>query len=145
VLQVSADLWVETLGHFRNCGQGKAECVAYLVGRIEEEHPVKTVHPQHASSARFYELDEGWLNDFWIGLARDHERVLIQVHTHAGLAFHSPTDDAWPIVHTAGFLSLVLPGFALDDACLRDAFLAELQPDGTWRQVPVASRISVGG
>jgi hypothetical protein len=34
-----------------------------------------------------------------------------QLHTHPGAAFHSGTDDEFPIVRTPGFLSIVLPEF----------------------------------
>ncbi|MBB6305598.1 Mov34/MPN/PAD-1 family protein [Rhizobium leucaenae] len=39
-------------------------------------------------------------------------RVLAQVHSHPGRAFHSEADDEWAIVRHAGALSLVLPRFA---------------------------------
>ncbi|MHC2297262.1 hypothetical protein ACVJBD_001468 [Rhizobium mongolense] len=39
-------------------------------------------------------------------------RVLAQIHSHPGRAFHSEADDEWAIVRHAGALSLVLPRFA---------------------------------
>jgi hypothetical protein len=45
----------------------------------------------------------------------EHRQVLAaQVHTHPGRAYHSDTDDAFPIVTTLGGLSIVLPDFAVD-------------------------------
>ena len=39
------------------------------------------------------------------------ERLAIQVHSHPTEAFHSDTDDTYPIVTTLGGLSLVVPTF----------------------------------
>ena len=57
-----------------------------------------------------------------------------QVHTHPGAAFHSPTDDAWPIVHLEGFLSLVLPDFGLGPVGLARSYLAEMGCDGDFHE-----------
>lgn len=43
----------------------------------------------------------------------EHRQVLAaQIHTHPGRAYHSDTDNAFPIVTTLGGLSIVLPDFA---------------------------------
>src|SRR5260370_111004 len=73
----------------------------------------KAVHPEHEAHVGGFVLDDHWLNDFWCSLAQENLGVRIQVHTHPGEAFHSPTDDAYPMIHTVGFLSLVIPNFAL--------------------------------
>ena len=82
-----------------------------------------------------------WLNDFWFCLAQANLGVRIQAHTHPGEAFHLPTDDAFPIIHTIGFLSLVIPNFALGPIGFENAYLAEIQEDGCWREVAIAKRI----
>ena len=48
-----------------------------------------------------------------MGLA-DEEAVTIQVHTHEGTAFHSPTDDHKAIVDRQWALSVVVPNFCRD-------------------------------
>ena len=60
---------------------------------------------------------------------------------HPAEAFHSPTDDAFPMIHTVGFLSLVIPNFALGPIGFQDAFLTEIQADGHWREVPIGERL----
>ena len=62
---------------------------------------------------------------------------------HPGAAFHSGIDDDWPIVQTAGFLSLVIPRFALGKIGFDGAYLAELDDNGVWREVDVRARIDV--
>jgi hypothetical protein len=39
------------------------------------------------------------------------ERIVAQVHSHPGEAFHSDVDDRYPVVHHQGAYSLVVPDF----------------------------------
>jgi hypothetical protein len=86
-------------------------------------------------------VNNRWLDEFWFALAREELGVRIQVHTHPAEAFHSPSDDAFPIIHTTGFLSLVIPNFALGPIGFAGAYLAEIQEDGSWRQVHIDERL----
>ena len=88
-------------------------------------------------------LDDAWLSEFWLRLADQNLGIRIQVHTHPGAAFHSQIDDEFPIIHSPGFLSLVIPNFAFGPVGFDDAYLSEIQPDGRWREVPIAERIVV--
>ncbi|MBX9460687.1 MAG: hypothetical protein KL785_05895 [Brevundimonas sp.] len=67
----------------------------------------------------------------------------VQVHTHPGAAYHSATDDAFPLIHTPGYLSLVIPRFATGPADFTDAFLAEIQPDGRFREVDIPTVLEI--
>lgn len=42
------------------------------------------------------------------------EMVAVQVHAHPSDAYHSTTDDAFPIITTIGGLSIVAPNFCRD-------------------------------
>ena len=101
------------------------------------------VHPEHKATAISFDLNDAWLTAFWGKLAQQNAGVRVQIHTHPGAAFHSGTDDDWPIVQTPGFLSLVIPRFALGEVGFEGAYLAELAEDGNWRQVDVRARIEV--
>jgi hypothetical protein len=141
---VSRDLLVRTFDHFRRCGQGRRECQALWIGPWHSPDLVTdVVHPSHSANAQGFLLDARWLNRFWLELAAKDQGVRIQVHTHPGPAFHSPTDDTYPIVHTPGFLSLVIPNFALGPVGLQAAYLTEIQPDGRWRQVRPTERLEI--
>lgn len=85
-------------------------------------------------------MDSKWLNAFWLSLARNNHGVRVQIHTHPGEAFHSLTDDTYPIIHTPGFLSLVIPNFATGPVWFKDAFLTELQSSGHWEEVSISER-----
>jgi len=47
------------------------------------------------------------------------------------------------IIHTPGFLSLVIPDLALGDIGVDRAFLAERGHDGRWHEVSIAARLTV--
>lgn len=86
-------------------------------------------------------LDDQWVSEFWLELGDVNMGIRVQVHTHPGEAFHSPTDDAFPIIHKPGFLSLVIPNFGLGPVGFDEAFLTEIQPDGRWQEVAIPSRL----
>jgi hypothetical protein len=130
------------LRELRACGAGRNECVAYWVGPADDAAFVDAVvHPEHTATPAHYEIDQTWLHHFWLGLARTSRCVRVQVHTHGGRAGHSLTDDRWPLVHTAGFLSLVVPHFAAGASHGNEMFLAELDSGGIWRSVSPRERL----
>jgi hypothetical protein len=132
----------QTFERFRGCGEGRRECQVLWVSPWDApDIIIKAVHPEHEGHVGGFVLDDRWLNDFWFSLAQESLGVRIQVHTHPGEAFHSPTDDAFPIIHSIGFLSLVIPNFALGPIGFEDAFLTEIQADGRWREVAIAERL----
>jgi hypothetical protein len=139
---VPEDVWTATLERLRSCGGARRECVVYWVGSGAAGAIARAVHPVHTATPVHYQVDDAWLTRFWVDLATTAEQVRAQVHTHGGRASHSPTDDKGALVYQEGFLSLVLPGFAMRDDCKEDAFLAELDSTGSWRRVPVRERLA---
>lgn len=134
MIVLAPDIWSRTLSELRVCGGTGRECVAYWTGPLAEPSIVDEIdHPRHSATVGSYELEPAWLHAFWVQLHRRQREVRVQVHTHASVAFHSYTDDNWPIVHTPGFLSLVIPNFATHfDAS--ELFLAEIDGSGVWHQ-----------
>lgn len=53
-----------------------------------------------------------------------------QVHSHPGSAYHSDTDDDYPICTQQGSLSLVVPNFASGDPPLNEWACYRLGPNG---------------
>jgi hypothetical protein len=134
VLLLSQQLLHSTLQTLRRCGGSKDECVAYWSGPLSAGGVVDGVlHPRHRASPQHYEVEPSWLNETWLALAREGRTLRAQVHTHTHRAFHSSSDDRFPIVQSAGFLSLVLPDHGRRDD-LHGAYLCELTSQGTWRQ-----------
>ncbi|MGH2724364.1 MAG: Mov34/MPN/PAD-1 family protein [Actinomycetota bacterium] len=113
------------------CGQGRRECVVYLTAaRGHPDQVVGYIHPSHQATAVSTEVDQEELGRVWDELRSTGRMIVCQVHTHPGTAFHSGTDDHYPVVHSVGFLSLVLPGYA--DRGLKGAHLAVYQGGGRW-------------
>jgi hypothetical protein len=142
--QINRGMLESTFEHFRRCGGGRKECQAFWLSSWDRPEIISSVvHPEHAAHFGGFVLDDDWLNAFWLKLGNINSGVRVQVHTHPREAFHSPTDDAFPIIHKPGFLSLVIPNFALGAVGFKDAFLTEIQPNGRWRQVSIESRLVV--
>lgn len=143
-VRLSGQLFAETFDHLRTCGDGRRECQALWVGPWSDPDRItRVVHPRHSASAVGFRLDEAWLTAFWSSLAEAGEGVRVQIHTHPGAAFHSATDDAFPILATPGFLSLVIPRFALGPVGFEMAFLARFDEDHRWREVPISDHLEV--
>ena len=133
----------ETFKHFRQCGDGRDECqILWLSSWDKSEAISKVVHPKHAAHRGGFlcSMTAGSTTFGW-SWSDTNMGIRFQVHTHPGEAFHSKTDDDYPIIHKPGFLSLVIPGFGLGPVGFKDAYLTEIQSDGRWQEVPVPSRL----
>lgn len=118
---------------FRDCGAGRAECVVYWCASLDQPDVLtRAVHPVHRAGPGWYEVDSAWVTSFFLDLRCARETARAQVHTHPRQADHSRTDDRFALVPAAGFLSLVIPRFALGPAGFADAALVRMRPDGTW-------------
>ena len=134
----------QTFATFRSCGENQRECQLYWLSPWANPNVLTEVtHPKHWSSRYGLRIESDWINQFWNDMAERGLGVRLQVHTHPAEAFHSATDDAYPLLFDAGFLSLVIPDFAMGPVGFRNAYLTEIQPDGSWRQVPIRERIIV--
>jgi hypothetical protein len=142
--QLPRALLERTFLHFRNCGEGRRECQALWVGPWAHPHLItEVVHPRHNASPVGFQLENEWLSEFWTHLSVENLGIRVQCHTHPGAAYHSATDDAYPILHTPGFLSLVIPAFAAGPVGFDHAFLARIDEQGRWREVRIADHLEI--
>jgi hypothetical protein len=80
---------------------------------------IRTAHVPKQTS---YQTEDGLLvrvdgpalHELNMWLFENHEMLGVQVHAHPSDAYHSQTDDAFPIMTTLGGLSIVAADFALD-------------------------------
>lgn len=143
MIAVSAQLIADTFAIFRDCGGGRRECVAYWLGPAATPGKVdEVIHPKHTSMDGGYQIDDQWLTTFWFTLARQRRSVRVQIHTHPREAFHSSTDDAWALIDTPGFLSIVIPHYGLGSVGLDGAYLAE-RSGREWREVAASTRLDI--
>jgi hypothetical protein len=61
--------------------------------------------------------------------------LIAQIHSHPSEAYHSETDDTYPIATTAGALSIVVPDFAIRPFRLNDCAVYRLLPKQGWVHV----------
>ena len=64
------------------------------------------------------------------------EMYVSRIHSHPGLAFHSPADDSNPAITYPGALSIVVPFFGLGLRHGLDACAVFLRHEGAWVEVP---------
>lgn len=139
---VSIGLVQETFDHLRRCGDGQRECQVLWLSPWHAPYVItEVIHSKHTASSVGFHVDEAWLTWLWMRLARSKTGVRVQVHTHPGHAFHSHIDDHWPLIHTAGFLSLVVPNFATGPVGFDGAHLVEVAADGRWQRVRVTEKL----
>jgi hypothetical protein len=67
-------------------------------------------------------------------LYEQEQTLAVQIHTHPRRAYHSTTDDTYPIVTQRGGLSLVVPDFAVAGVRGGGTALYRLGEDG-WRRL----------
>lgn len=111
----------------------------------QSEFDVRTMH---VPRQRAYRLPDGLcvrveadeLHRLNVWLFEHEERLAIQIHAHPTEAYHSETDDTFPIVTTRGGLSLVVPDFAQHGVRGRGTALYRLSPSGWDELSPDTSR-----
>jgi len=133
MLKITQEVLEKSFAALRTCGLGRSECVVFWIGPLERpEHVDQVVHPRHTATSVGYDVDPMWSGELWLDLAERARTVRAQVHTHPGAAFHSARDDSLPLIHTEGYLSLVIPRFASGPVSLGDVHLAERNSEGKW-------------
>ena len=80
-------------------------------------------------------VDGSELHRLNVWLYEAAEVIGVQVHSHPGDAYHSETDDAYPIATLEGSLSLVLPYFGRDGFISNDIAAYRLFQGG-WLEIP---------
>jgi hypothetical protein len=135
VLTLPDALLLATFDQLRGCGDGRRECVAYwCADTATPDVLTRVVHPDHTAAGGGYEVDDAWVMQFLVALHQTGETVRVQIHTHPRGAGHSWIDDAYALVPAQGFLSLVVPDFALRAVGLDATHLVEMTADGGWAE-----------
>lgn len=115
---VPSDIVEGTDKHLRVAGQRGAECFVLWSGIVSgATFHVRTMHVPQQTAYRFPEgicvrVEGPELHRLNVWLFQHGEQLGVQVHSHPTDAYHSETDDAYPIVTVRGALSIVVPDFA---------------------------------
>jgi hypothetical protein len=115
---VPPDIAAETDVRLRAAGQQGLECFVLWTGVCDGNTFV--VRTLHVPEQMAYKLSTGLcvrvegdaLHRLNMWLYEHGEQLAVQVHAHPTDAFHSDTDDTYPIVTVRGGLSIVVPDFA---------------------------------
>ena len=106
-----------TDAQLREAGSIGTERFVLWSGTVEQSaFFVRTMHVPRQTA---YQLPDGLcvrvegdeLHRLNVWLFENQQRLAVQVHAHPTDAYHSETDDTYPIVTTRGGLSLVVPDF----------------------------------
>jgi hypothetical protein len=121
---------------------GSRGCEAFVLWSGTVSQHIFNVHTIHVPKQVAYKSEEGvcvrvdgdelhrlnrWLYD-------SGETLAVQIHTHPTDAYHSDTDDAFPIVTLLGGLSIVVPDFAAQGMETRGVAAYRLGVEG-WREL----------
>jgi hypothetical protein len=131
---------VETEEHLRLSGERGLELFVLWSGRFRgSAFNVQTAHVPRQTS---YQLESGLLvrvdgealHELNAWLYEHEEMLAIQVHAHPTDAFHSETDDTYPIVTEQGSMSIVAAYFC-QDGLLSDGAAAFRLGERGWRKL----------
>lgn len=102
----------------QDAGKERFEAVALLAGAVNGNIAIITdaILPRQTSyklsSGLMYSVEGDELHRINVWLYKNKLKLLAQIHSHPQEAYHSETDDEFPIVSTEGGLSIVVPNFA---------------------------------
>jgi hypothetical protein len=125
----------------KKAGKKSYEAVALFAGKIEGHNAVVTevICPlQESSRSRYglmYTVDGKELHRINLWLYENKLRLIAQIHTHPTEAYHSETDDEFPIVTTLGSLSIVVPYFAKGKLDYLDWAYYRLFSETSWEEL----------
>jgi hypothetical protein len=129
----------ETEAALRRRGAEGYECFVLWSGRQSDS--TFSVRTTHVPAQTSYQLPEGLLvrvdgpalHALNLWLFENEETLGAQVHAHPSRAYHSATDNTYPIVTTVGGLSLVAPDFCAGGLLCRGIAGYRLTPNGWYR------------
>jgi hypothetical protein len=140
VISVRATIVHETEEYLRRAGRRGLELFVLWSGTMDQsEFAVRTVHVPRQTSYRLksglmVRVDGDALHQLNSWLYVHKEILAVQVHAHPTDAFHSETDDTYPIVTATGSLSIVAADFCRD-GLISDASAVYRLGDQGWDEL----------
>lgn len=104
----------------RAAGGDRAECFVLWTGvAAGVTFEVRTAHVPRQKAYRFesgvcVRVEGPELHKLNVWLYEHVEQLAVQIHSHPEEAYHSDTDDTYPIVTVRGGMSIVVPNFGRD-------------------------------
>ena len=135
---VPRNILVESAELLRSLSAGIQESVVLWAGTAQEREAVvrRIVVPRQCSTAYHFDvpLDERLRIAQEFAISR--EKLLVQLHTHPGKAFHSPIDDRRALPRHTGALSIVVEDFAAKwQGDLQEVSINRHIGEGVWSEL----------
>lgn len=125
--------------HLRDAGKRGFEGVALWSGNFLSEDTFEiraTIIPNQKTysgeDGLLYIVGEDELYRINLWLYEKKQTLITQIHSHPGEAYHSKTDDAFPIIARMGGVSIVVPDFGFRAFTLEDWAVYRLFPQKGW-------------
>lgn len=135
--------------HLRACGHRGVEGVALWAGVLQGQDFIvtETIIPKQqglrSDKGLAYVVDGEELHRLNVWLYQNKLKLGAQIHSHPGEAYHSDTDDAYPIVAEQGAFSLVVPDFGFGAPSLMNWAVYRLSRDAGWLELSAAEKSSI--
>ena len=148
--RIEASAIRETVEAIRSAGQDGYESFVLWSGtRDDDTFTVAQVHIPEQTSYKLntglcVRIDGSELHRLNVWLYEAQQVIGVQVHSHPTDAYHSDTDDTYPIATLEGSLSIVLPFFGRDGWESSDIAVYRLEQD-EWVELtgPLSDQIEV--
>lgn len=127
----------ETFNVMRKYGRNYQESVCLWIGKKYNERfkIMEIIVPIQENSMIDFNVDSDELDRINRLLYQKKSLIIAQIHSHPSSAFHSETDDEFPIITTLGGFSIVIPNFGfISESELNEIKYFRLQIDG-WRKM----------
>lgn len=140
-IEVPGQLVQHTINHLRNVGRRGFEGIALWAGMREYEHFYVThsITPAqkliHNSGHVCVSVGAEELHRLNVWLYENKRMLIAQIHSHPGEAYHSDTDDEFPIATVVGSLSLVVPDFGRNPFSLENCAVYRLNNRARWNEL----------
>ena len=129
--------------HIRKVGNQRLEGVVLFAGNYNSVekvfHVLETIVPKQVSvnidQGLLYAVDGDELHRINVHLHLTKQTLVAQLHSHPSKAYHSSTDDAFPIITKVGGLSVVVPDFGMEEFSLDNWAVYRLNANGSWEEV----------
>ena len=118
--RIHADAVRETVEAIRSAGLDGYELFVIWSGKRDDNvFSIDKVHIPDQTSYKLHSglcvrIDGSELHRLNVWLYEAQQVIGVQVHSHPAAAYHSETDDTYPIATLEGSLSIVLPFFGRD-------------------------------
>jgi hypothetical protein len=132
--------------YLREAGNDFVEGVALFAGVEDgESFFIKsTIVPRQTAYSiergLLYSIEGDELHRINVHLYENNLSLISQIHSHPKEAYHSETDDAFPIITTVGGLSIVVPNFASDPIDINNWAVYRLTLNNTWQELDKQTR-----